>query len=74
MNRRAGGQAPADAGAHVGGQRCRGLNFPGLLEGLVGPGLLVLGPPGDLAELAPELPHPLTRRSIREMLAATASQ
>jgi 2-amino-4-hydroxy-6-hydroxymethyldihydropteridine diphosphokinase len=27
-----------------------------------------------LAELAPELRHPLTRRTIREMLAATASQ
>jgi len=27
-----------------------------------------------LAELAPELCHPLTRRTIREMLAATASQ
>ena len=27
-----------------------------------------------LAELAPELSHPLTRRSIREMLAATAAQ
>ena len=27
-----------------------------------------------LAELAPELRHPLTRRTIREMLAATAAQ